>query len=119
MQHPNYTTGLIEKVTLTVPEGFKITEDSKKNGWKQNGNTVTRDHYFNAAGEVPNSNFGRANLSEGYAKMERLFTHVYTSGLAFDTSTYGTVEELKSPSGKPWTITSRVDTLDEMGYKIK
>ena len=117
VQHPNYTTGLIEKVTLTVPEGFKITEDSKKNGWKQNGNTVTRDHYFNAAGEVPNSNFGRANLSEGYAKMERLFTNAYTSGLSFDTSTYGTVDELKSPSGKPWTITSRVDTLDEMGYK--
>ena len=117
VQHPNYTTGLIEKVTLTVPEGFKITEDSKKNGWKQNGNTVTRDHYFNAAGEVPNSNFGRANLSEGYAKMERLFTNAYTSGLSFDTSTYGTREELSSPSGKAWTITSRVDTLDEMGYK--
>lgn len=117
VQHENYNTGLIEKVTLTVPEGFKITEDSKKNGWKQVGNTVIRDHYYYAADVIPNSSFGRANLGEGYAKMESFYTNVYTSGLSFDTSAYGTVEELSSPSGKTWTITSRVDTLDEMGYK--
>ncbi|WP_298729350.1 MucBP domain-containing protein [uncultured Granulicatella sp.] len=117
VQHENYNTGLIEKVTLTVPEGFKITEDSKKNGWKQVGNTVVRDHYYYDADVIPNSSFGRANLGEGYAKMESFYTNVYTSGLSFDTSAYGTVEELSSPSGKTWTITSRVDTLDEMGYK--